>query len=857
MKKLTLCLTSLIMFFVLFSISASAIDDDIVYLGDCGENITYTIYEDGKLVLNGNGNMTKYDSPFLFPWYQYHSLIKGVLIDDGITNISDYAFSYEYNNLETVTIADSVTDIGKSAFDNCTKLTKVVIGSGVVNIGESAFFGCEKLTTIVLPEGICVIGSEAFRACLNLKSINLPNTLKKIGNYAFLGCSSLQSLEIPNSISSISYYSFGGCSSIKSVIIPDNITNISPWAFVDCTGLEKITIGKNVKSIGEYAFYNCSNLKNVDIPNGVISIGNYAFYWCTSLKTITIPTTVTSIGDAVFECCYNFTDIYYLGSKTQWEKINISSVENSYLNNATKHYNTSQEKTNICSHEYGNAVVTKKATISENGSKTYTCKTCGYVKKSTIYRVGSVSLSKSSYTYDGTVKKPTVLVKDYKGNTLKKNTDYTVKYDSGRKNIGNYKVTVTFKNNYSGKKVLSFDIVLGKTSKISASPSSNAITLKWNSVKNATGYTVYRKLDGKWKSIKVTTSTSFKVTGLSAGTKYNFAIKAYRKENNKTIWASSYTTISTATRPSLPSKVTASSREINYITLSWTKSTGATGYRIYRYVDKKWKEIKTTTATSYKVTGLSTGTEYIFAVKPYIKTESGNVWASSYTKLAVTTKLQSPELKASSTSKGKATLSWTDIKGESGYQVYYSTNKASSFKKYSNYKANTKKVTIPNLTSGKTYYFKVRAYKSINKSTIYSAFSDVKSVKIMSSQKPNIETTMSTKIDSNCTYVFVIVENKGNSTIRFYSEDAILMDADYSSYDRLLKLVDYDYWNKTKGKVKEVSYVDIKAGEETTLLLKVQGKSTWYDKNSTVGIKCKYDGKIYKCTINSYYGFEY
>ena len=169
MKKLTLCLTSLIMFFVLFSISASAIDDDIVYLGDCGENITYTIYEDGKLVLNGNGNMTKYDSPFLFPWYQYHSLIKGVLIDDGITNISDYAFSYEYNNLETVTIADSVTDIGKSAFDNCTKLTKVVIGSGVVNIGESAFFGCEKLTTIVLPEGIWLPNRAERRALKKMK----------------------------------------------------------------------------------------------------------------------------------------------------------------------------------------------------------------------------------------------------------------------------------------------------------------------------------------------------------------------------------------------------------------------------------------------------------------------------------------------------------------------------------------------------------------------------------------------------------------------------------------------------------------------------------------------------------------
>lgn len=271
-------------------------------------------------------------------------------------------------------------------------------------------------------------------------------------------------------------------------------------------------------------------------------------------------------------------------------------------------------------------------------------------------------------------------------------------------------------------------LTLGKTKSITTDVGDTSITLTWKSVKGATGYRVY-KYDGGWKKLKDTTALSYKVTNIASGTDYTFAVKAYVKEDGKTIWASSYRKVSLTTPPLAPKTLTAT-QTTSSITLKWSKSSGATNYRVYRYVSGKWKAIKTTTATSYKVTGLKSGTKYTFAVKPYRKTSSGKVWAETYTKLVTATKTKTPSIKLASTAKGRATIAWNNVSGESGYQVWYSTKKSSGFKKISNYKADTVKVYKKGLKSGKTYYFKVRAYKKVDEKYIYSSYSSVKSLKI-------------------------------------------------------------------------------------------------------------------------------
>ena len=144
-----------------------------------------------------------------------------------------------------------------------------------------------------------------------------------------------------------------------------------------------------------------------------------------------------------------------------------------------------------------------KATLSKNGATNITCSMCGYINSSTtIYSPKTFKLSATSYTCDGKVKTPTVTVKDSNGNTLKKDTDYTVKYESGRKEVGKYTVTITFKGNYSGTKKLYFSINgLKKVNGV------------WSYVKDGAVAKTYTGLvkhtDGKYYYVKSGVKTSF------------------------------------------------------------------------------------------------------------------------------------------------------------------------------------------------------------------------------------------------------------------------------------------------------------------------------------------------------------
>ena len=301
-----------------------------------------------------------------------------------------------------------------------------------------------------------------------------------------------------------------------------------------------------------------------------------------------------------------------------------------------------------CGKEYGSLknhdykAVTTKATLSKNGKIESKCSVCGNVSKTTtVYYPKTIKLSKTEYTYNGKVQTPSVTVKDSKGNTLKKDTDYTVKYESGRKAAGKYTVTITFKGKYTGTKTLTYTIVPKVTSKITATQTTTTITLKWNKV------------------------------------------------------------------------------------------TGADGYRVYKYNSKtkKYEKLKDVTKNTLKIEKLKAGTAYKYKVKAYTK-DDGTIWGDSSKVFETATKCKTPSITKLTTTKGKASFVWSNIAGETGYQVYYSTKKDSDYKKVASYKTNVVKGSKSKLKSGKKYYFKVRAYKKTASGTVYSSWSAVKSIKV-------------------------------------------------------------------------------------------------------------------------------
>ena len=295
------------------------------------------------------------------------SSLTSITIPNSVTNIGSRAFS-DCKSLANLTIAESVKSIGIGTFAGCTSLKNVRIPDSVTSIGESVFNGCTGLTSITIGNGVTTINDNAFSRCTSLTSVTIPDSVTSIGIYAFTFCSNLKSVTIPNSVTSIGWGAFQRCTNLTSITIPDSVTNIDEYAFDECSNLENVTIGKNVTSLGEKAFESCSSLTSIKIPasvtsidytafwecsnlqdiivdsnnknysseNGVLfnkdksklvvfpmgiqseeytipdsvnNIGNYAFYKCLGLKSITISNSVTTISDHAFDDCYNLVSV--------------------------------------------------------------------------------------------------------------------------------------------------------------------------------------------------------------------------------------------------------------------------------------------------------------------------------------------------------------------------------------------------------------------------------------------------------------------------------------------------------------------------------------------------------------------
>ena len=302
--------------------------------------------------------------------------LKSVTIPDGVEKIGDNAF-LECSNLEKITIGTGVKSIGVNVFGDCPNLhslyitdiapwcnvtyetsqtymsnpfcqvknvyindrltTEIEIPHGVTSIIDDAFLGCYAFTCVKIPSSVATIGEGAFRNCWNLKEVTIEYGVREIKASAFGGCESLESITIPDSVITLGDYAFSGCENLENITIPNSVTAMGYAVLSHCTSLKSVVIGNSVTSIGKYAFSSCESLTSIVIPDSVTSIGSSAFSSCESLTSIVIPNSVTSIGEYAF-CYFSLDDVYYTGSKEEWEAIDIGK-SNSALTSATIHYN--------------------------------------------------------------------------------------------------------------------------------------------------------------------------------------------------------------------------------------------------------------------------------------------------------------------------------------------------------------------------------------------------------------------------------------------------------------------------------------------------------------------------------------
>ncbi len=338
-------------------------------------------------------------------------------------------------------------------------------------------------------------------------------------------------------------------------------------------------------------------------------------------------------------------------------------------------------KTSKTQHTYGSYKTVKSATCTAEGIKKKVCSVCGDVVTATV--------NKSDHSYK------TVTAKA----TLTQNGKTVSACDCG--NVKSVKTIFYPKTIALSAEEYTFN---GKVQ----TPTVTVKDSKDNALKEGTDYTV------KYESGRINPG------------RYN--VKITFKGN----YSGSKTLIYIIV-PKVAGKVSAVT-STSAVKLTWNKVTGAHGYAIFQYntETKKWEKIKTVTSgsvVSYKVKNLKAGTKYKFRIKAYTK-DDGTIWGKGTATFETATKPVTPTLKVNSDYKGKATFNWTNVSGESGYQVYYSEKKDGAYKKVSSYKADVLNGSKSKLTSGKTYFFKVRAYTKTASGTVYGAWSSIKSVKI-------------------------------------------------------------------------------------------------------------------------------
>ena len=292
-----------------------------------GKNLTWTLDSDGVLVIEGQGEMKDWiwdecdpeSLEFeLMDWHKHYGDINSVIIKEGITNMGDMAFMYCFS-LRNIDLPESLNSIGEYAFYSCESLSSIVIPESLISIGDCAFFGCKNLISINLPESLIKIGDNVFGYCRSLGSIVWPKSLHSIGDYVFHSCENLSSIELPKTLTSIGRGAFRCCYSLSSIYLPESLT-----------------------SIGDYAFEYCDSLRNIALPEKLTCIGEGVFCYCSSLSSINIPVSVDTIYRENFAAS-QLKDIYYGGTKEQWNNINIISrdvIITGYdgLSNATIHY---------------------------------------------------------------------------------------------------------------------------------------------------------------------------------------------------------------------------------------------------------------------------------------------------------------------------------------------------------------------------------------------------------------------------------------------------------------------------------------------------------------------------------------
>ncbi len=252
----------------------TTVDSGYCGADDGGENLRWTLDNNGVLTITGSGAMKDYtwDENVRLDWYGYKKDIRSVVLDNRITHIGNYAF-------------DKCTNIESVRYTGYTGNAGVALPESVTTIGVHAFSDTGVTGTLKLPEHLTEIDSLAFYHCRKLNGeLKLPDTVKEIGGFAFNRCGFTGKLELPASLENIGNDAFESCSGLTGKLTFPSKMNEIDFSIFHETGITEVVIPSSIKTVRDFAFDSCMNLKKVYLPTEIPKIYNRAFRGCDNVK---------------------------------------------------------------------------------------------------------------------------------------------------------------------------------------------------------------------------------------------------------------------------------------------------------------------------------------------------------------------------------------------------------------------------------------------------------------------------------------------------------------------------------------------------------------------------------------------
>ena len=804
--------------------------------GVCGDGLTWALDEDGRLFIDGSGEMYDFsvdsdndsDGDILPPWFDYREQVVNVLIGEGAVSVGNYAF---YGcNPKTISIPDSVVSIsdlpGSVESINCAcdsyarnwaetngfnavfehtaandiGYAATCTDTGLTDGSHCALCGEVLTAQEEIPAGGHVwqenytVDQEATDLEDGRKSIHCSNCdAVKDEQIIPAGSNSTGELITENPAESVEENPAESTTENPAESVEENPAESNAENSAESVSENPAAEGENLnegqnpeESSGEDPAE--PEAKSIE-PTLILSAEKFVYNGKSQKPSVTVKNqdeiispdhyTVTFDSDPVNVGTYHvnvqMTGEYEGSASESYSIVAKKITPGVTLSNTAFTYNGKEQKptvtvkdgtTTLDASDYtvtygsgrknvGSYNVTVKMKGNYSGTKTVTFKITA--KKITP----AVTLSRTAFTYNGKVQKPTVTVKD--GSTVLTASNYTVTYGSGRKNVGIYNVLVTMKGNYSGSRKVQFEIVPKGTSISSLKAGKNTLTVNWNKqAVQTTGYQIQYSVKSDFsKAAAVTVSNNGTVTrnigGLTRGCTYYVRIRTYK-------------TVGGSNRYS-----------------SWS---------------------------SKKTAKITLGTASVFAKTPVVKVATADKRFTN-------------------------TVSWNKLSGASGYEI--------SFKKGNGSwtvlkRANQLKINH-DVTHGVYYYYRVRAYSDKKDgSRVYGGYSNT--VRKIQYYSPSFSVLTLGKTDPEISFYMMSVTNNGNYNLVFYSRNSMMIDSDYASYNRDTFLIDTDDLTENHT-LRKVSSLTIAPGDTKILIYWVKGDPTWVDSRTTLFYEFKYDGIEY------------